>query len=127
MTEKEIQEIYHRLLELTKSRAIRWKKTGEAEYSVSFSRSSVTVEKNYMDIDSGVSLSVLKIFNEEGVPVAYAAARSIFYVGVEGAKPFILDPSELFNLVEEEIYKYSQTSENILNELRELELLQKGE
>jgi hypothetical protein len=121
MTEKEIREIYDRLLELTKSHAIRWKKTGGGEYSVSFSRSSVNIEKDYGYVDD-VPI-VLKIFNEEGLLVAYAATSEL--EEVEAVKHFIFDPSELFNLVQDEVYKYSETSENILNELRELEL-QKG-
>lgn len=120
MTEKEIREIYDRLLDLTKSRAIRWKKTGESEYSVSFSRSSVTVERdhNYEEL-----LIVLRIFNEEGLLVACAALDELDEE--QEVKQFVFDPSELFNLVQDEVYKYSETSENILNELRELEL-QKG-
>jgi hypothetical protein len=121
MTYKEIREIYDRLLELTKSRAIRWKKIGGAEYSVSFSRSSVTVEKDYNYADD-VPI-VLKVFNEDGILVACAAPHELDVQ--EAVKQFIFDPSELFNLVQDEVYKYSETSENILNELRELEL-QKG-
>lgn len=123
MTEKEIREIYDRLLELTKSQAIRWKKTGRAEYSVSFSRSSVNIEKNYYYADVPI---VLKVYNEDGILVACAAPRELEEAEVqEAVKQFNFDPSELFNLVQDEVYKYSQTSENILSELRELEL-QKG-
>jgi hypothetical protein len=120
MTEKEIQEVYDRLIELTKGRAIRWKKTGDSEYTVNFSRSSVTVEKDheYEELPS-----VMRIFNEDGILIAYAAPFELDAEG--GVKEFIFDPSELFNLVQNEVYKYSETSENILNELRELEL-QKG-
>jgi hypothetical protein len=120
MTEKEIREIYDRLLALTKSRAIQWKKTGDSEYSVSFSRSSVTIEQDH---DHEFDPIILEIFNEEGILVAYAALEELYEA--EGVKKFVFDPSELFYLVEEGIYKYSQTSENILNELRKLEL-QKG-
>jgi hypothetical protein len=122
MTEKEIREIYDRLLDLTKTRAIRWKKTEESEYMVSFSRSSVTVGKDY-DRDIEIELIALRIFNEEGLLVAYASLRDL--EEDEEVKQFIFDPSKLFDLVQNEVYKYSETSENILNELRELEL-QKG-
>jgi hypothetical protein len=122
MTEKEIREIYDRLLELTKSRAIRWKRSGYLEYSVSFSRSSVAVA--FDDFD-GHKSTVLKVFNEDGVLVACATTRSEIPELDEGVEQFTFDPSELFYLVQDEVYKYSETSENILNELRELEL-QKG-
>ena len=120
MTEKEIQEIYDRLLALTNSRAIQWKKTGSSEYSVNFSRSSVTIEEDHDDVEDPI---VLEIFNEDGILIAYAALEEL-HEG-EDVKKFVFDPSELFYLVEEGVHKYSQTSENILNELRELEL-QKG-
>lgn len=122
MTEKEIREIYDRLLGLTKSRAIRWKKIGLLEYAVNFSRSSVTVEKIHDFL--GDETIVLKVFNENGVLVACASLSEELNLE-EGVKQFTFDPSELFDKVQEEVYKYSDTSENILNELRELEL-QKG-
>jgi hypothetical protein len=121
MTEKEIKEIYDRLLSLTKNHAIRWKKTEDSEYLVNFSRSSVAIERYYYP---EYVLTVLKVFNEDGILVAYAASQELLDEE-EGAKQFVFDPSELFNLVQDEVYKYSQTSENILNELRELGL-QKG-
>jgi len=117
MTEQEIQEIYNRLLELTKAQAITWKKTGESEYSVNFSRSSVVIEKN-LDYDSSPVL--LDIYNQDGLLVAYAAPEDMEREGQ--VKAFIFDPSELFNLVQNQVYKYSETSKNILDELKELDV-----
>lgn len=116
MTEQEVQEIYNRLLELTKAGTIQWKKTGDEEFMTSFSRSSVTV-----GIDRGFSNgeAVLEIYNDTGLRVAYAAPNPMGLTG-PGVKEFELDPSELFNLVQEKIYRYTETSENILDELRKL-------
>ena len=118
MTEQEVKEIYNRLLELTKAGTIQWKKTGEEEFTTSFSRSSVTVEIEYI-FDQGGRV-VLKIFNDAGIMVAYAAPTTGMGNIDSAVKEFELDPSELFDLVQEKVYKYSETSENILSELRKL-------
>ena len=118
MTEKEVQEIYSRLLELTKAGVIQWKKTGDEEFTTSFSRSSVTVEVEYIFDQSG--RAVLKIFNDVGLKVVYAASEIGMGNINSAVKEFELDPSDLFNLVQDKVYKYSETSEDILNELRKL-------
>ena len=120
MTEKEVQEIYSRLLELTKAGAIQWKKTGDLEFTTSFSRSSVTIEYdyNYEFANLDGPPKVLRIYNDDGVLVAYGSPEELDEEG--GVQGFILDPSELFDLVREKVYKYSETTENILNELRKL-------
>lgn len=120
MTEKEVQEIYNRLLEFTKDGAIQWKKTGDSEFTTNFSRSSVTVGRELDMVDD--SPVVLKIFNDGGLMVALASTDNdvTSILGETDVKEFILDPTELFNLVREKVYKYSETSENILNELRKL-------
>jgi len=110
MTEKEVQEIYNRLLELTKAGAIEWKKSGEEQFTTSFSRSSVSLSRD--------DEAVMTIYNEDGLEIAYVAPSQVGEN--EAIKEFILDPSELFNLVREKVYKYSETSENILDELRKL-------
>jgi hypothetical protein len=117
MTEEEIQEIYNRLLALTKAQAIKWEKIGESEYSVNFSRSSVTVEKDYNYDPLPV---VLRIYNQDGLLVAYAASSDDLLVE-DGAEGFKLDPSELFDLAQSGVYKYSETSKNILDELKKLD------
>ena|ERR1044071_9057110 len=120
MTEKEVQEIYARLLELTKAGTIQWKKTGDSEFTASFARSSITIEQDYEydfdDLDGPPK--VLRIYNDDGILVAYASTHELGAEG--GVKEFTLDPSELFNLVQEKVYKYSETTEDILNELRKL-------
>lgn len=118
MTEQEIQEIYNRLLELTKAEAITWKSTGESEYSVNLSRSSLVIEKDYGYEPSPI---VLKIYNQDGLLVAYAALEDLGDKRGE-VKVFTFDPSELFNLVQDQIYRYSETSKNILDELKELDV-----
>src|SRR5436309_13836204 len=125
MTRKEVQEIYDRLLKLTRAGMVQWKQTGTEEFTTNFSRSSVTVGK---DIDYDEPPIFLKIFNANGIMVACAASEEhIEYLDTDyGAKVFNLDPSELFGLVQDEVYKYSETSRSILDELRELELSQKG-
>ncbi len=65
MTEKEVQEIYSRLLELTKASAIQWKKTGESEYTANFSRSSVALNKE--------EITFMTLYNEDGLEIAYVA------------------------------------------------------
>jgi hypothetical protein len=117
MTEKEVQEIYNSLLELTKAGAIQWKKTGEEEFTANFSRSSVIITKDH-DYDDPPP--VLKIFNDSGIMVACAAPDEEDISVEYGVKEFNLDPSELFSLVQEKVYRYSETTENILNELRKL-------
>lgn len=117
MTEQEIQEIYDRLLDLTKARAIKWKKTDEAEYTTSFSRSSVVIEKKF-DYDGGPI--VMQIYNQDGLLVAYAAPNDLD-LDFE-AKIFVFDPSELYNVVQEEVHQYSETSKSILDELRGIDL-----
>lgn len=122
MTEQEIQEIYNRLLELTKAEAITWKITGESEYSVNFSRSSVVLVKDSLSHPNVFSylVPVLRIYNQDGLLVAYAAPEDM---GRETeVKAFMFDPSELFNLVQNQVYKYSETSKNILDELKELDV-----
>ncbi len=122
MTEKEVQEIYNRLLKLTKAGSIQWKRTGEEEFTTSFSRSSVTIEID-RDFDSG-GLGVLKIFNDAGMMVAFAAPEE--GIVEYGVKVFNLDPSELFGLIRDKVFKYSETSRSILDELEQLEFSQKG-
>src|ERR1700759_1038688 len=108
MTEKEVQEIYNQLLELTKAGTIQWTKTGSEEFTTSFSRSSVTVGKDHNYDEPSSSL---KIFNDSGIIVALAAPDEDYVDDVDyGTKFFNLDPSELFNLVQEKVYKYSETS-----------------
>lgn len=123
MTEKEVQEIYNRLLKLTKVGRIQWKKTGEEEFTTSFSRSSVIITKDH-DYDDPPP--ILKIFNDDGIMVACAAPVEEDVTVEYGVKEFNLDPSELFDLVQDEVYKYSETSRSILDELEELEFSQKG-
>jgi hypothetical protein len=115
MTEKEVQEIYERLLELTKAGAVQWKKTDENEFAANFSRSSVGIGRSATPNNP---LTFMWIYNEDGLLVARIApvARG----ESEGVREFMLDPSELFNLVQDKVYKYSETTENILDELRKL-------
>jgi hypothetical protein len=120
MTEQEVQEIYERLLDLTKAGAIQWKKTGEKEFTTSFSRSSVTTgEESFPEVQAA-----FKIFNDAGIMVAYASPNIGLGNAEPSAKEFVLDPAGLFNLVQEKVYKYSETSENILHELRKLKASQ---
>jgi hypothetical protein len=124
MTEQEVQEIYNRLLELTKAGQIQWEKTGEKEFTTNFSRSSVSVETE--GILTGEQ-AALKIYNDAGFIVAYAAPKTgVGFIVGPNVKEFNLDPSELYKLIEESLYKYSETSKSILDELKELELSQKG-
>jgi hypothetical protein len=117
MTEQEVQEIYGRLLESTRDGKIRWEKTGEEEFTINFSRSSVSIEiENVLD----GAQAVLKVYNDDGHVIAYAAPTVGVGMAPLSAKEFELDPSELFSLVQEKTYKYSETYENILNELRKL-------
>ncbi|MDT5062748.1 MAG: hypothetical protein QOH63_3207 [Acidobacteriota bacterium] len=122
MTEQEIKEIYSHLLGLTKVRAIQWKKTGNSEYAISFSRSTVVVERDW-NFDEPVI--AMNIFNEDGLLIAYACetdlARNEAIIWVD------FDPAELFNLIEGQVYKYSETSKNILDELKALEHKRKSQ
>jgi len=123
MTEQEVQEIYNRLLELTKAGKVKWEQTGENEFTINFSRSSVTVEVE--DISDGGQFDggepVLKIYNDAGLVVAYAARKiGVGVIDDPNVQEFELNPSDLFNLVQEKVYKYSETTENILSELRKL-------
>jgi hypothetical protein len=121
MTEAEFKEIYDRLLVLTKSGAIQWKKTGDTEFTTSFVRSSVTIQNdyNYHFDELDRPPKVLRIYNDDGLLIAYGAPDELSDEGY-AAQAFILDPSELFNLVKERVYKFSETTENILEELRKL-------
>jgi len=123
MTEKEVQEIYNRLLELTKAGKIQWEKTGEEEFASNFSRSSVTVEMQDMIDPNEVAL---KIFNDAGIMVAYASPLAGIGLVDSGVKEFDLNPSDLFDLIQENVFIYSDTSRSILDELKELEFSQKG-
>lgn len=123
MTEKEMQEIYNRLLELTKAGKVQWEKTGEEEFTSNFSRSSVTVEMRHI---FGLRGDIaIKIFNDAGIMVAHASNLSGMGLVPSRAvgfsvKEFDLDPSELFDLIQEKVFKYSDTSRSILDELKEL-------
>lgn len=118
MTQQEVQEIYDRLLELTKAGAIQWKKSGEKEFTTSFSRSSVAIEGDWSR--SAGAFSALKIYNDDGIVVAYAVPTTVIANLSPGAKKFELNPHELYSLVQDKVYKYSETSENLLDELRHL-------
>ena len=120
MTEEEVKEIYNRLLELTKAGTLQWKQTGESEFTTNFARASVTVRIG-PDV-FGDSPIVLRIVNDSGVMVALASSNLDIAEIIGGAfeKRFNLDVTELFNLVLERVYKYSETSEDILKELRKL-------
>ncbi len=124
MTEKEVQEIYNRLLELTKAGKIQWEKTGEEEFASNFSRSSVTVEMRHV-FDQGGEV-FLKIYNDAGIMVASASPLAGMGLAGSGVKEFNLDPSELYGLIQDTVFKYSDTSRSILDELKELELSLKG-
>jgi hypothetical protein len=127
MTEQEVQEIYNRLLELTKAGKIKWEKTEEEEFTTNFSRSSVSVGIEGLLFGEQVAL---KIYNDVGNIVAYAAQKPVIGLLAPEVKTFNLNPSELYKLVdegiEEGLYKYSETSRSILDELKELEFSQKG-
>jgi hypothetical protein len=119
MTEQEVQEIYNRLLELTNADTIQWKQTGDAEFTTSFSRASVTVERKPKVLGG---TTILKIYNDAGLMVAYVSpkeANALDAISL-GAKEFIFDPSELFNLVRDKVH--SNTTEDILDELRKLKV-----
>jgi hypothetical protein len=115
-------DIYERLLNLTRARAIRWKKTNDAEFMMNFSRSSVVIERDYNYVEPPV---VMKVFNEDGLLIAYASLTAL--EEGESVKAFTFDPSDLFRLVQEQVHKYSETSKNLLDELKEMELRSKGE
>jgi hypothetical protein len=116
MTEPEIKEIYDHLLGLTKARAIQWKKTGSSEFAISFSRSSVVIERDWNYQEPVIAMNV---FNEDGLLIAYACGTDL--ARDEAIVWFDFDPTELFILVEVQVYKYSETSKNILDELKALE------
>src|SRR5947209_19962675 len=100
MTDQEVREIYNRLLELTKAGAIQWKKTAEEEFTASFSRSSVTIERFYI---ADEPIVVMKIYNEDGLSIALVSSYDL---GVEDETlQFILDPSNLYNLVQDKVHK----------------------
>jgi hypothetical protein len=122
MTEQEIKEIYDHLLVLTKARAIQWKKTGNSEFAISFSRSSVVVERVWDFGDLAIAMNVV---NEDGLLIAYACRMDL----ARGSAIvwFDFDPAELFNLIEGQVYKYSETSKNILDELKALEHKRKSQ
>ncbi|PYS47926.1 MAG: hypothetical protein DMF68_14735 [Acidobacteria bacterium] len=122
MTEQEVKDIYERLLNLTKARKIHWKKTDNYEYLMNFSRSSVVIEKDFNYVEPPI---VMKVFNEDGVLIAYASLKDL--EEGESVKAFNFDTSELFRLVQEQVHKYSETSKNLLDELKELELRSKRE
>ena len=114
MTQEEINEIYDRLLELTSKDAIRWKGRQHLLYGSDF---SVTLSRSSIELDRKDASTVLRIYNDEGLLVAQAVPadyqESISY----GVKDFVLDASELYDLVEGKVYKYAETSKNILDEL----------
>ena len=124
-----MQEIYNRLLDLTKADRVKWKKTGGFdktsggyEYTLNFSRSSVTIERSYA---YEPPLTVLKIYNQDGFPIAVAPEDSDEVIQEmteeDPVEVFPIDPSELFDLVQNQVYKYSETTTNLLDELRKLE------
>lgn len=117
MTEQEFTEIYSDLLQLTKSKKIQWKRTNDDAYIVTFSRSSVSLG---LDNEYGASEYYMRIYNEDGLLIVAApVARPDAYS--DRVRQFSLDPSDLYRLVEAQIFKYSETSRNILDELRQLQ------
>jgi hypothetical protein len=121
MTQEEINEIYERLLELTRSGALRWSRTSDDDYSVSFSRSTVSVTRGVFAGDLGVCLS---IYNDDGTMEAKAFRGAIPDRSSE-VKEFVLDPTDLLDLVRDRVLKYTETSTNILDELRQLDVRQR--
>jgi hypothetical protein len=104
---------------LTKAGAIQWKKTGEGEFTASFTRSSVGIGKVWLPDGSATTMW---IYNEDGLLVARVSSEEIsrYFEVDDEVKEFVLDPSELFSLVKNKVYKYSETTESILDELRKL-------
>jgi hypothetical protein len=127
MTEQEVNEIYKRLLELTTAGKVKWEQTGEQEFTTNFSRSSVSVG---IDNNLPERQVALIIYNDTGLMVAYAAPETGRGFVDFGVKEFNLDATRLYRrvrkIVEEGLYKYSETSKSILDELKELELSEKG-
>jgi hypothetical protein len=66
----------------------------------------------------------MSIYNDNGVLVARAFAGAAPEPS-SAVKQFDLDPTELLELVRDTIYKYEQTSTNLLEELRQLDGRQK--
>ena len=119
MTKQEMQEIYNRLLELTKGGKVKWEKVGRSEYVRNFSQSSVAVEKDW---NCEPPMIVLKIYNQDGHLIAIASDDIDALIEEENeVERLTLDPSELFDLVQSQVYKYSETTTNLLDELRKLE------
>src|SRR5882672_9492098 len=113
MTEQEFTEIYNDLLQLTRAKKIQWK-TQEEGFSVAFSRSSVN-----LGLDNDYRVPNLRIYNDDGLMIA-ASALPVGDDYADRVRRFSLDPSELYELVESQIFKYSETTRNILDELRQL-------
>jgi hypothetical protein len=116
MTKEDVHEIYNKLLELTQKQSVQWKYGGFGDYVISFPRSSVGVEYN-----QNAKAPMFNIYNDDGRIVAYASSTRNDEATDAGIVWVNFDPSELFNLVQEQFYKYSETSANILYELQRLE------
>src|SRR5256885_226144 len=107
MTEQEFHEIYDTLIELTKQGTIPWKRIKQAEYQVEFSRSSVVVQLE-SDQFGGVHYD-MNVYNEDGKLIA---SSSPWVDELSGVRQFDLDSSALYELIESQIYKYSETTKN---------------
>ena len=112
MTEKEFTEIYEKLLELTKGRALEWKDMGNQNYELNFPRSSITLYASESPDDV-----VMNVLNEDGLLIA---TNSLFYDEDRRVRRFDLDTSELYNVIQSQMYKYSETAKDILAELKKL-------
>jgi hypothetical protein len=127
MTKEEMLEVYERLMHLTETGRIQWKSAGEDAYSVSFPRSTAMVgtDEGLTDANNRSAGAFLKIFNDQGRLVSYASdldlgeERNVLY--------FKFDPKPLLSAVIDGFYKYQETSQNILEELRKIDARQSSD
>lgn len=119
MNYKTLIALYDKLFQLTKTGVLTWKKTGESEFGISFSRSSVEVVNSW---NCNPPLAVVNIYNEDGILVAYIAEEELPDPEYGGAVVFAKKPAdELLKVVHDKVYKFDVTEKNLLEELTRIE------
>ena len=129
MTKEDLRRIVDDVQQLTLKKALNWQRNGDEEeerFRVNFPHSSVEI---WSDQDDDSPIATLVIYNDNGLIVGCVSKTD--YEASELPPPWIYaryliqDVNPLFNAVKEQVYKYSETAQSLLEELSALKAKEK--
>ena len=118
MDAQTLQSIYNRVLILTQRKSLVWKQSGSEEYEASFSRSSLKICSG---AGADFNAFVLEVYNEDGIVIGYVSSSDRFDDYAEAALHLELNVEPLYRLVEDQVYKFEDTSRSLMEDLNKLE------